>query len=70
MIKRLMDESKDMIDDEWGSALSWTPFTDAILNGRYPTKFTVLTIPSYGETRDPKHHLYKYSWDMEGCYLI
>lgn len=66
MVKKLMKESRDQIDKDWGSAPSRTPFTDNILKETYPDKFTLPTVPSYDGTRDPQPHLYKYSWCMDG----
>lgn len=67
MVKRLTDERENRRDDEWESASSRTPFTDEVLNEKYPDEFTTPTIPFYDGMKDPKPHLYKYSWYMDGA---
>lgn len=54
MVKQLMDENKNRRDDECGSTPSRNPFTDEILNDRYPKMLAMPTIPSYDRTKDPK----------------
>jgi len=65
MVRQIMCQNPDLINDDLGAHQSHTPFTDDILHAKYPQRFTIPTIPPYSGKSDPSQHIMKYKWHMD-----